>query len=98
MIKGVSDYADENKSKTDSWRRFASLMAASLTAEILSDLIVFENWPHYESKCTNNSVGAFTSLFSFMHKFGRYRISYFRRPRTKTFVAWESGGGGSTSY
>ena len=47
VIKGVSDYADENKSESDSWRRFASVMAASLTAEILSDHSVFQNWPHY---------------------------------------------------
>ena len=46
-IKGVSDYANETKSESDSWRRFASVMAASLTAEILSDYFRFQNWPHY---------------------------------------------------
>ena len=47
IIKGVSDYADGKKSDTNSWRPFASLMAASLTAHILSDPIVFQSWPHY---------------------------------------------------
>ena len=42
VIKGVSDFADGNKSATDEWRPFASTMAASLTAYILSDPIVFE--------------------------------------------------------
>jgi len=48
VIKGVSDFADGNKSATDEWRPFASKMAASLTAYILSDPSVFEEWPHYE--------------------------------------------------
>ena len=50
VIKGVSDFADGKKSETDSWRPFASTMAASLTAHILSDAIVFEDWAHYGSK------------------------------------------------
>lgn len=52
VIKGVSDYADGQKSKTDSWRPFASLMAASLTAHMLSDSAVFKDWPHYGRKYT----------------------------------------------
>ena len=45
VIKGVSNSADGRES--ESWRKFASVMAASLTAHILSNPIVFENWPHY---------------------------------------------------
>ena len=48
VIKGVSDFADGKKSDTESWRPFASLMAASLVADILSDPIVFRDWPHYQ--------------------------------------------------
>ena len=51
VIKGVSDFADGKKSDTDSWRPFASLMAASLVANMLSDPIVFRNWPHYKGAC-----------------------------------------------
>ena len=49
VIKGISDYAGGSKSKESSWRPFASLMAASVTAHILSDAIIFQDWPHFES-------------------------------------------------
>lgn len=45
VIKGVSDFA-ANKSSTDLWRPFASAMAASITAHILSEPSVFQDWPH----------------------------------------------------
>ena len=48
VIKGISGFADGTKVK-DSWRTFASLMAASLTAHILSDTIAFQDLPHYGS-------------------------------------------------
>ena len=48
VIKGVSNFADGRES--ESWRQFASVMAASLTAHILSNPIVFENWPHYKGE------------------------------------------------
>ena len=48
VIKGVSNFADGRESK--SWKEFASVMAASLTAHILSNPIVFQNWPHYEGE------------------------------------------------
>ena len=47
IIKGVSELADGTKSETNSWRPFASLMAASLVAHILQNPIIFENWGHY---------------------------------------------------
>ena len=50
IIKGISDYKDGRKSGTDCWKKFASLMAASLTVHILSDPMVFRNWPHYTEK------------------------------------------------
>ena len=79
VIKGISDYADEKKSETDSWRLFASLMASSLTAEILSDYNVFQHWPHYGGEYANhsaNSLNVFLFIFisliiynqSFPHK------------------------------
>ena len=46
VIKGVSNFADGKE--TEPWKKFASVMAASLTAHILSNPIVFENWPHYK--------------------------------------------------
>ena len=50
VIKGVSDFGDDNKSGNDSWRPFASVMAASLVAHMLNDSIAFEKWRHYEGK------------------------------------------------
>ena len=50
VIKGVSDFDDDNKSATDSWRPFASVMAASFVAHMLNDSITFENWRHYGGK------------------------------------------------
>ena len=47
IIKGISDYKDGRKSGTDCWKKFASLMAASLTVHILSDPMIFRDWPHY---------------------------------------------------
>ena len=47
IIKGISDYTDGKKSGEDCWKKFASLMAASLTVHILSDPMVFRDWPHY---------------------------------------------------
>ena len=48
VIKGVSNFAGGRE--TESWKQFASVMAASLTAHILSNSIVFEKWPHYEGE------------------------------------------------
>ncbi|PFX25968.1 uncharacterized protein LOC111329614 [Stylophora pistillata] len=51
VIKGVSDFAGScgGKSSTDSWRPFASVMAASVVFHMLNDTVVFEDWPHYEN-------------------------------------------------
>ena len=48
----MSDFADGNKSETDLWRPFASVMAASLVSHTLKDSRVFEFWPHFEGKCS----------------------------------------------
>ena len=65
VIKGISGYADGRKVK-DSWKTFASLMAASLTAHILSDTIAFQALPHYgsASEYSGNS-GNFHVVFSY---------------------------------
>ena len=53
IIKGVSDFADGKKSETNAWRPFASLMAASFVAHILSNPITFEELPHYNNGKTS---------------------------------------------
>ena len=49
VIKGISGYAD-GRNESNSWRSFASLMAASLMAHILSDAIRFQDMPHYRNE------------------------------------------------
>ena len=49
VIKGISGYAD-GRNVSNSWRPFASLMAASLMAHILSDAIPFQDMPHYRNE------------------------------------------------
>ena len=53
IIKGVSDFADGKESETNAWSSFASLMAASFVAHILSNPIIFEDWPHYNNGKTS---------------------------------------------
>ena len=68
IIKGVSDFADGKKSETNAWRPFASLMAASFVAHILSNPIIFEDWPHYNNGKTSlpPSSGDYqTDVFNF---------------------------------
>ena len=47
IVKGISDYADGTKT-SESWTTFASVMAASVASNILSDAAVFQSWPHYK--------------------------------------------------
>ena len=49
MIKGVSNYADGGMFEPNPWKKFASLMAASSTAHILSNPVTFKDWPHHQS-------------------------------------------------
>ena len=49
IIKGVSNYADGGMFESLPWKKFASLMAASLTVHILSNPVTFKGWPHYQS-------------------------------------------------
>ena len=48
IAKGIADFADGNKSSTASWEPFASVMAASVVFNFLSDANVFREWPHYQ--------------------------------------------------
>ena len=46
-MKGVASDRDLSQSVSDEWKYFASTMAASLVANILSNPIVFKEWPHH---------------------------------------------------
>ena len=47
IIKAISEYAHSSSPPADSWRQFASVMAASLTAHMLKDPTVFQEWRQY---------------------------------------------------
>ena len=65
IVKGIADYADSSSAQqnTKSWRRFASVMAASLVMHILSNPTVFCSWPHHKGSF-DKSQFCFVCLFS----------------------------------
>ena len=48
IVKGISHFFDDSNTPNESWKSFASIMAASLVSNMLSDPVVFKEWPHYE--------------------------------------------------
>ena len=46
LVKGVASCADHSQDLTDEWKSFASTNAASVVANMLSDPIIFQDWPH----------------------------------------------------
>ena len=48
IVKGISHFSDDGNTPNESWKSFASIMAASLVSNMLSDPVVFNEWPHYE--------------------------------------------------
>lgn len=51
VVKGIKDYVYGSQSLTaDNWGVFASVMAASVVANILNDAAVFQEWPHYQGE------------------------------------------------
>ena len=56
IVKGISHFSDDSNTPDESWKSFASIMAASVVSNMLNDPVVFKEWPHYEGKIA-------TSLF-----------------------------------
>ena len=52
VVKGISGYADGTGGVSDEWKTFASVMAASVVENMLSDSAVFQSWPHFEGDVT----------------------------------------------
>jgi len=48
IVKGISHFSDDSNNPNESWKSFASIMAASLVSNMLNDPVVFKEWPHYE--------------------------------------------------
>ncbi|XP_078380837.1 uncharacterized protein LOC144663686 isoform X2 [Oculina patagonica] len=63
VVKGIKDYADGSHSPNDQTGAFACVMAASVVANILSDPVIFEEWPHYSPDANGSfmpAVSAYT--------------------------------------
>ena len=50
VVKGIKNYADSSQLANDEWGVFASVMAASVVSNILSNPIVFKEWPNYQEQ------------------------------------------------
>lgn len=61
VIKGISDYADGSKSKTQAWRPFASVMAASVVDNILKVPGLLKDWQHYKGEFNHKQEGKLQS-------------------------------------
>ena len=48
IVKGISHFSNDSNTPDESWKSFASIMAASLVSNMLNDPAVFIEWPHYE--------------------------------------------------
>ena len=92
IIKGVSDFADGKNSEKNAWRPFASIMAASFVAHILSNPIIFEDWPHYNNGKTNlpPSSGDYqTDVFNFSnnnYKTNNQQCSKIQKTKTRLIL------------
>ena len=51
IVRGISHFSSDDNAPDESWKLFASTMAASLVANMLNDPLVFKEWPHYEGTC-----------------------------------------------
>ena len=56
VVKGVSDFADGNKTATGNWQPFASAMAASVVHNMFKYSDVIESWPHYQKTAPATST------------------------------------------
>ena len=65
VVKGIKDFADDSQHLSNEWGRFASVMAASVVANILSDLVVFQEWPNYQG---NSSCSTLPLPLSLLHR------------------------------
>ena len=48
VVKGICGYADGTECDLDEWAHFASVMAASVVDNILSDSVIFQGWPNFK--------------------------------------------------
>ena len=57
VVKGVSDFAISSSSTHESWKSFASVMAASVVSNMLCDSFAFQQWRHFGGMLKSLSCG-----------------------------------------
>ena len=82
IVKGISHFSDDSNTSDESWKSFASIMAASLVSNMLTDPVVFKGWPHYEGMshpCSSDCMIIHSQEFSvqiFFCKLFQYYLSF----------------------
>ena len=61
VVKGITDFADGTECVSEKWNPFASVMAASVVANILSDPVVFQGWHHYTGNHDHTNLSSVIS-------------------------------------
>lgn len=56
IVKGIKDFVNDSQSCNEKWKEFASVMAASVVANLLRDPVIFEDWPHFSAATSSSSV------------------------------------------
>ena len=74
MVKGIKGFENSSHSSSVNCKKIACVMAASVVANILSQAIIFQDWPHFNAGITSG----ITSVFLF---FLQRKILFFIFPR-----------------
>ncbi|XP_068760721.1 NLR family CARD domain-containing protein 3-like isoform X2 [Montipora capricornis] len=56
VVKGVASFVNQTQPSSSEWMSFASTMAASIVAKMISDPAVFKEWPHCNQGARNMEV------------------------------------------
>ena len=75
VVKGIKDYADGSHSDEE-WGTFASVMAASVVANILNAAVIFEEWPHYNPGNASSAIPSLSSFHVHLNK-SNFFVSFF---------------------
>ncbi|CAH3172277.1 unnamed protein product [Porites lobata] len=88
IVKGISHFSDDSNTPNESWKSFASIMAASLVSNMLSDPVVFKEWPHYEDVSANKDSRTLPDSVCLEECQKKLRSLYETKNRVK-IVPWE---------
>lgn len=58
IVMGIESFVNDIQSSNNNWKEIASVRAASVGAKVLSDMLIFQDWPH-----SNAGITSFFSLY-----------------------------------